>query len=99
MTGAKKGKGEEEREREKVDGGREGGRERSTFPSLPNLLSLFPSFPLTMFRRLSRRLNNVYHFCDLFKETPVRSGFTPKAKKKCNYNLYAVSNIAQSAAQ
>ena len=51
-----------------------------------------------MFRRLSRRLNNVYRFCDLFKETPVRSGFTPKAKKKCNYNLYAVS-IAQSAAQ
>ena len=95
MTGATKGKREEEREREKVDGG----REMSPFPSLPNLLSLFLSFPLTMFRRLSRRLNNVYHFCDLFKETPVRSGFTPKAKKKCNYNLYAVSNIAQSAAQ
>ena len=86
VTGAKKGKREEGREREKVDGGREGKEYLSFSPQSPLPFSLF--LP-TMFRRLSRRLNNVYHFCDLFKETPVRSGFTPKAKKKCNYNLYA----------
>ena len=44
-----------------------------------------------MFRRLSRRLNNVYHFCDLFKDTPVRSSFTLKPEKKRNYNLYSGS--------
>ena len=42
MTGAKKGKGEEEREREKVDGGREGEEYLSFSPQSPLPFSLFP---------------------------------------------------------
>ena len=85
----KKGKREEEREREKLDGGREGGRVSLSFsPLSPFPFSLFPTSHVSTLVTQTKQCLSLLRW---FKETPVRSSFTFKPEKSVVIIIYSKS--------
>ena len=85
----KKGKREEEREREKLDGGREGGRVSLSFsPLSPFPFSLFLTSHVSTLVTQTKQCLSLLRW---FKETPVRSSFTFKPEKSVVIIIYSKS--------